>query len=295
MAIGLLLVHLGVHRGDTAASLLIAAIIFTAAGKLIWDNATVLMDPDATVAAELAARAAIAALDADVELRRLRLRESGGRYFADTVVAVPPGQPLVASHAIADEVEAAIHSALPDSDVVVHLEPQHHGDLRDRVLEAALEHPLVREAHDITIFDHPEGALVSLHLKLAADLSLSDAHAVSERVERTIRADPEVRDVQTHLEPLERPLAVDADAPIDERTRERFARLVRERTDEEPLELRLLRTAAGLVVFVSVATGGPGVSLTEAHTLASRLEDDIRAAEPAVADVVVHTEPGPSA
>ena len=31
--------------------------------------------------------------------------------------------------------------------------------------------------------------------------------------------------------------------------------------------------------------------LTDAHTLASRLEDDIRAADPSIADVVVHTEP----
>jgi cation diffusion facilitator family transporter len=291
VATGLLAVHLGLHWGDTAASLVIALIIFSAAGKLIWDNATVLMDRT-PVAAEQAAREAIAALDADVELRRLRLRESGGRYFADTVVAVPAGQPLVASHAIADEVERAIQRVLPDSDVVVHLEPQHHGDLRDRVLEAALANPLVREAHDITIFDHPEGALVSLHLKLPADLSLSDAHQVAEAVEETIRADPEVRDVQTHLEPLERPLAIDANAVFDDGTTARVAELVRARTGNPPIDLRLLPTDAGMIVFVSVATA-PTASLTEAHTLASRLEDDIRASEHGVADVVVHTEPEP--
>jgi divalent metal cation (Fe/Co/Zn/Cd) transporter len=32
-------------------------------------------------------------------------------------------------------------------------------------------------------------------------------------------------------------------------------------------------------------------TLTDAHTLASQLEEDIRKAEPTIADIVVHTEP----
>jgi divalent metal cation (Fe/Co/Zn/Cd) transporter len=52
----------------------------------------------------------------------------------------------------------------------------------------------------------------------------------------------------------------------------------------------VLRTAAGLVVFVTVATPHDA-SLTDAHTLSSELEDDIRADQAGIADVVVHTEP----
>jgi hypothetical protein len=62
-------------------------------------------------------------------------------------------------------------------------------------------------------------------------------------------------------------------------------------TSNQGLEdLRLLQTDAGLVAFVTVATR-PAASLTDAHALASRLEDDIRTADPSIADVVVHTEP----
>ena len=44
---------------------------------------------------------------------------------------------------------------------------------------------------------------VSLHLKLPGDLSLEEAHAVAEEVERAIvDVVPEVDAVQTHLEPL---------------------------------------------------------------------------------------------
>jgi cation diffusion facilitator family transporter len=288
---GLLAVDGGMRQGDAIAALLVAAIILGAAVRLIAVNANVLMDrspADARVAAERA----IEALGADIELGRLRLRESAGRFFADVVVSVPPGQAVVEGHSAADAVEAALERALPGSDVVVHVEPRRRGlDLRDRVLAIALAEPLVKEAHDITVFEQDGAASVSLHLKFPADLDLRAAHEVAERVEREIRARPEVAAVQTHLEPLERPLSAraadeDADAPA----REEVARVVRERTGHDPERVELLWTDAGRVVFLTLGVGA-AESLRGAHQLASELEDELRRRIAGLADVVVHTEP----
>jgi divalent metal cation (Fe/Co/Zn/Cd) transporter len=196
------------------AALVVGAIIFTAAGGLVYENARVLMD---TTPAQARARgeAAINGLGDEVELRRLRLRESGGRHFADAVVGVPPGQAVVESHGTADAVETAVRDVLPDTDVVVHLEPRREGlDLRDRILAVALAEPLVREAHDITIYEHDGLVSVSLHLKMAADVTIQRAHEVAERVEAALRQEPGVQDVHTHLEPLEQPVAA---RPQDDR------------------------------------------------------------------------------
>jgi cation diffusion facilitator family transporter len=287
---GLLAVRAGFHNGDAIAALIVAAIIFSAAGRLILENARVLMD---TTPAEAYARAsaAISELGDRVELRRLRVRESGGHYFADAVVAVPPGQAAVVGQEITQEIETAVQSALPDTELVVHLEPRREGlTLRDRALAAALAEPLVRDVHDITIYRHDGRISVSLHLKMDRDLPLSEAHDVAERVEAALRAEPGVEDVHTHLEPLERPLVAQDAAPTDDAERERITELVRQRTGYPPRELRLLHTDAGLVVFLSVTTGTDR-PLPDAHELASRLEDDIREAQPHMADVVVHTEP----
>src|SRR4051794_11139336 len=81
----------GTEEGDAIAALVVAGIIFAAAGRLVYENARVLMDA-APAGAQERAELAIAGLGDDVELRRLRVRESGGHYFADAVVAVPPGQ-----------------------------------------------------------------------------------------------------------------------------------------------------------------------------------------------------------
>jgi cation diffusion facilitator family transporter len=290
---GLIAVAAGFEEGDTVAAILVAGIIFAAASRLIYENARVLMDT-APADARAKAEAAISGLGDAVELRRLRVRESGGRYFADAVVGVPPGQAVVESQSTADAVEAAVQDALGDSDVVVHLEPRRDGlELRDRVLAIALAEPLVREAHDITIYEHGGQVSVSLHLKLSPDVAIDEAHDVAERVEASLRAEPGVEDVQTHLEPLEKPVAArpdeDRDHP-DDVQRRRISELVLERTGAQPRELRLLHAAGGLVVFVSVAVPA-GMTLPQAHELASRLEDDIRAGQPHMQDVVVHTEP----
>jgi cation diffusion facilitator family transporter len=287
---GLLAARMGAHDGDSLAALAVAAIIFASAARLIGENANVLMDR-APAEAQLAAEAAISQLAEDIELDRLRLRESAGRYFADVVVRVPPGQAVVEGHHAADMVEGALESALPGSDVVVHVEPRRRGlDLRDRVLAIALAEPLVKEAHDISIFEQQGGASVSLHLKFPADLDLRAAHETAERVEQAIRARPGVADVQTHLEPLERPLRARSPAPGDAALAAAVERVVRERTGGEPEKVRLLSTDAGHVLFVTLRVA-PGESLSDAHRLASELEDDLHQQIDGLADVVVHTEP----
>jgi cation diffusion facilitator family transporter len=290
---GLLAVVAGFERGDAVAALVVAGIIFSAAGRLVYENARVLMDTT-PADAQASAEAAIKDLGAAVALQRLRVRESGGHYFADAVVEVPPGQALVESHVVADEVEAAVRRVLPNSDVVVHLEPRYDGlDLRDRVLAVALAEPLVREAHDITVYEHNRGVSLSLHLKMAPDVGIGEAHDVAERVEAALRIEPGVAEVHTHLEPLEQPVAARPDedrARPDDAQRRRITELVVSRTCQPPTELRLLHADGGLVVFVSV-TVPADMSLPDAHELASRLEDDIRAGQPHMQDVVVHTEP----
>lgn len=286
---GLIAVRAGFHDGDTVAALIVACFIFTAAGRLIFENAQVLMDT-APAGAQALASEAIAALP-ELELERLRLRESGGRYFADVVVAIPPGQAVVEAHAAADAVERAVDEVLPGSDVVVHVEPRIRGlTLRDRVLAVALSEPTVSEAHDITIFDHGDQHSVSLHLKLPADSSLVTAHEVAERVEHAILALPAVSDVRTHLEPLEQPIAAEPSTASDPHALETIQAVVRRYADTPARDLRLLPTEDGEVLFITLSVG-IGATLTQAHQLASELEEELRQELPSIADVVVHTEP----
>lgn len=287
--VGLVFVRAGYQHADALAALFVAALVLVGAARLMRSNVDVLMDR-VPARAEAAARAAIAGVRPVVDLKRLRMREAGGRQFADVVIGVPPGAAVGQGHAAADSVEAAVQAALPLSDVVVHVEPDEAGGIRDRAQAAALSVPRVRELHNVNVLVVEGRTEVSLHLKLPGDLSLEEAHELAEQVERAIRGSlPEVAAVQTHLEPLTEDEEARAAENVDTEAGV-VTRIVRDALGREPRELRFLQTDEGLVAFLTLGLD-PSESLAQAHARASEVEARIRSVRPDIADVIVHTEP----
>ncbi|HJR93801.1 MAG TPA: cation diffusion facilitator family transporter [Gaiellaceae bacterium] len=284
---GLIAAAVGFPAGDSIAALFVSGLVVAAATRLASRNVDVLMDRSPEDDTRVA-RQAIARLQPPVELRRLRLRRAGGEHFADVVIGVAPGAAIGQGHAAADRVEQALHDALPGIDVVVHVEPQ-AGEtvIRERVLAAALTVSHVREIHNLTVLDVDGRIEVSLHVKLPGHLSLVQAHEIAEQVEAAIVTQvPEVEFAQTHLEPI-RETAAAAEVHVDTAAIEAA---VREVTGAEPREVRVVLTDDGVVVFLTLGLGREG-SLADAHGQASAIEERVRGALPAIADVVVHTEP----
>jgi cation diffusion facilitator family transporter len=284
---GLIAAAVGFPAGDSIAALFVSALVVAAAVRLATWNVDVLMDRSPEDETRVA-RQAIALLEPPVELRRLRLRRAGGEHFADVVIGVAPDAAIGQGHAAADRVEQALHNAFPGIDVVVHVEPREgEAALRERVLAAALTVSHVREIHNLSVLDVDGRIEVSLHVKLPGDLSLDDAHAIAEQVEQAIVAQvPEVQSAQTHLEPI-RETAAAEEVAVDTAAIEAA---VREETGAEPREVRVVLTDDGIVVFLTLGLGGAS-SLADAHGRASAIEERVRSAVPAIADVVVHTEP----
>lgn len=283
---GLVAAAYGFPEGDSLAALFVAGLVLLAAARLISRNVDVLMDRS-PAAAEAAARRAIAGVRPAVEVSRLRLRQAANRHFVDIVIAVAPGAAVGQGHAVADRIEEAVERALPDSDVVVHVEP--HADetagVRERALAAAFLVPRVREIHNLSLMEVDGTTELSLHLKLPGELSLEEAHEVAERVELTImEAVPEIGAVQTHIEPLAEASAAVELAPGE------VERIVREVAGAPPRAVRVLRTDEGLVAFLTLGLD-PASTLADAHARASEVEERLRADHPEIADVIVHTEP----
>jgi cation diffusion facilitator family transporter len=290
--VGLVVAKAGYRDADSVAALFVALLVLAAAGRLMRRNVDVLMDR-APADAVTAARQAIVRSVPGVTLRRLRLRQAAGRHFVDAVIGVSPGAAVGQGHAAADSVEEAVRRALPGSDVVVHVEPEATAvALRERAQEAALRVPRVREIHNVSVVSVDGRTEVSLHLKLPGGLTLDEAHAIAEQVERAItEAVPEVDSVQTHLEPLAKTAAGRQPKRTEvEGGSDAILRIVQEETGGVPRELRFLQTDEGLVVFLTLALD-PGAPLEAAHATASAVEERIRGERPEIAEIIVHTEP----
>jgi len=289
---GLVLVRAGNESADAWAALFVAALVVVAAVRLMRRNVDVLMDQAPSDAVEHA-RAAIAAAEPLAEVRRLRVREAGGRAFVDAVVAIDADAALGQGHAVADNVERAIEQALPRSDVTVHIEQRESDDLRERATGAALSVRRVREVHNVRSVRVDGGRLdLSLHVKLPARETLSEAHRIADEVERAIReAVPEIARVHVHLEPLAGALAGTVPPPAElEQLRAGLEAIATELTGHAPCELRVHREPRGVVAFLTVELPG-SETLAAAHEIAARIEARAEGTLADVAEVVVHTEP----
>ncbi len=289
---GLLSVRAGWPAGDSVAALFVAALVLGAAVRLMRRNVDVLMDR-APADAEAAVRQAVAAIRPSISLKRLRIRSAAGRHFADVVIAVSPDAAVGQGHAAANAVEDAVERALPETDVVVHVEPSEEDAVtRELAHAAAMGVRRVREIHNISVL-HVDGRTeVSLHLKLPGEMPLDDAHRLASEVERAIQdALPGVDSVRTHLEPLAEEAEGRAPARGDvAHDAEAVTRIVVDRTGAPPRELRFLQTVDGLVVFLTLGLD-PAVALADAHARASEVEERVRSELPGIAEIIVHTEP----
>src|SRR5262245_45317284 len=203
--IGLLLVRAGHAWADPVAALFVGVLVVVAAIRLAMRSIDVLMDR-AVADADDRIRAALAQAAEDVEVRRVRVRQAGGRHFVDLVVGVPMDTGVTQAHTVADRIEDVVERALGGADVVVHVEPvETEGGIRERATAAAAALPEVREVHNVRAMRLRDGYELSLHVKLPRDLSLDAAHDVVERLEERVRAEvPELHTIHTHIEPLAR-------------------------------------------------------------------------------------------
>src|SRR5215204_4236251 len=207
--IGLVFVRAGFDDADSAAALFVAVLVVVAAARLIRRNVDVLMDRAPADAYE-AAQSAISGIEPPVQLRRLRIRQAAGRHFADVVIGVAADAAVGQGHAAADAVEDAIERALPETDVVVHVEPLDAAGREpsptDMERDAEVVVRIVRDAtgrppRALRFLRTDDGLVAFLTLALDPDSELAEAHSRASEIEEQIREAVDVSDVIVHTEP----------------------------------------------------------------------------------------------
>ncbi|HET8672847.1 MAG TPA: cation diffusion facilitator family transporter [Thermoleophilaceae bacterium] len=127
--LGLVLVKVtGVEKLDPITALVVAGAIVWAGIRIVNRSSRVLVD-EALPAGELAVvREAIEAYDAPevTGFHKLRARKAGSRRHIDLHVQFRKGTTLERAHQVSHELQDAIGRRLKDSDVLIHLEPEHH-------------------------------------------------------------------------------------------------------------------------------------------------------------------------
>lgn len=205
--------HWVLMRADVFASLVVAALILHVCKDLGMQSINNLMDKSNGEAAD-SIRKAMAERMPTYPLSRLRVRESGARYYVDMEVQVPPSLHVDTAHEIADAIEELVAITLEGAETMVHMTPaQSLPETPEFVIRRlALSHRF--GVHGLVLQHTDDGKFI-----IAVDLELPPAatleswqvavEAFRKEVQRNLNADlvalhvePDLRRVPAYTEPL---------------------------------------------------------------------------------------------
>ncbi len=279
-------------KADAVAALGVALLVISVSFRLGRRSVDDLLD---RIPAGLQERVADAAAGVSrvEQVSQVRLRRSGGEFFADVTIAVDQATPFEQAHQIADVVEAAVRSVVARADVVVHVEPV--ADARAGLLKTVRLVAARRGlgAHGIRVYDHRGRRALELHLEVSEGLQLNQAHDEVTAFEQELRrAVPGLDRIVTHIEPAGDRTATRQAEPVGateiRRVLERFAQSQATKLHVHDVEVQ--RAGGELAVSLHCALA-PQITIIDAHTLSQRMEDYLRGEVANLGRVVIHVEP----
>ena len=235
-----------------------------------------------------------------VECKRVRVRGSGADLFVDIIIATDETVNLSDAHNIADSIETSLSSFAPKVDVLVHIEPA-EGDISqyskmniyDQMQVIARRLPEVQSVHNIRVFEIAECIDIAADLEMSADLTLKEAHSVSDQYEERLRdlVGDCINSVTLHLETT---MTKDDAEDITSESLE-IVESVKEIVSEfsPPVnyrEAKIRSERAGVSVLLDCTIPGQ-MTLTESHDIADAIEKRILERLEAVKSVFIHFDP----
>ena len=208
-------------------------------------------------------------------------------------LTVGRGAAFERAHDIAHDVELAVAAVLPNTDVVVHVEPVIPGeeDVTTVVRLLAARHGL--GAHGIRIYEENRQRWLELHLEVSESLLLDEAHRQATDFERALRQSlPGVTRIITHIEPTGDAVATIHAKPANQLE---VQKAIGDFLHDYPLpvkphDVRVQQVGGELAVSFHCALDA-STAITEAHELTVRLEEYLRAHVPGLGRVAIHVEP----
>ncbi len=286
--LGLIAARFGMEWADPVAALIVAVLVVVAGIRLSVEAINTLMDRTPEGLSERITRQALL-VPGVLTVNRVRARGAGKRVFVDIEIGVKRSTSLEESHAIAQEVEEAIHSLIPEGDVVVHTEPTvgENESLYEKV--QALASRAGMRAHSLSFHSHGTGKILEMHLEVPAHWTLKMAHQEITKLEEELTAELEPGvDIITHIEPhMERE---DPSRPLPPPILKALEQELKEMGERGVHNIKVHQHGNTYHISLHLSID-PAKSVEEAHRLAEELEKKIRERFPAASRIVIHTEP----
>ena len=277
---------------DPVAAIFVSVMILRITTQLTREAVGVLMDQ---IPAETRMRVIREAeqVPGVLAVEQARVRRSGPKYFADLTLALPRSFTFEHTGELVRAATEAVHSALPQADVVIHTVPRQGRaeSIFDRIRAVAARNNVA--VHDLSVQSHHGKLHVELHVELDETMRLLEAHSFVSGLEGEIlREAPEIDSVLTHIESepatIEQPEEiVEEDRRIEKALRSSAARY----NDIMDVHQIMVGRTAEHITLSCHCTLPDDLSMHRVHEIITSLEDSFKLECPEVHRVTIHPEP----
>jgi cation diffusion facilitator family transporter len=277
---------------DPFAAVVVSLMILRVTAQLTHETIGILMD---RIPAETRLRMIheVKQVEGVLAVEQARVRRSGSAYFADLTLALPRHFTFEHAGELVRAATEAVHSSLPQADVVIHTVPREAPaeSIFDRVRAVAAHNNV--SVHELSVQSHHGRLRVEQHVELDETMSLRRAHDFVTSMEAEILRDtPEIDSVITHIE--SQPATIELPEELVEEDR-RITEVLRTAARAFPLiadvhEISVGR--AGEHIVLSCHCSLPDdLPMARVHEIITALEDRFKLDCPEVYRVTIHPEP----
>jgi cation diffusion facilitator family transporter len=291
--VGLIGAGFGFHKADAFASLVVSGIVMWISFRLGKRTIDMLTDRIPDVGLVDKVREEVLKIDGVVNCRNIRIRQAGSKSFIDMVVDIKRTIPFEQAHQIMNVIEERIKKMMPNVDIVIHAEPIETDDetVIDKIRMILVHSGM--SAHNIEVQKVKDRYFVDLHLECKEKQTLEEAHEIANQIEEAIKNKIEnVERISIHID--EESDMIKETKIVNDRCEDMVQRIISIAKSHKGVvdckDITVMEIDGKYKVTMNCLLD-KSLTLSEAHEIATTIENQIYLDIKEVSKVIVHAEP----
>jgi cation diffusion facilitator family transporter len=291
--IGLIGAVFGFHKADAFAALVVSGIVLWISFRLGKRTIDMLTDRIPDVGLVDKVREEVLKIDGVVNCRNIRIRQAGSKSFIDMVVDIKRTIPFEQAHQIMNVIEERIKKMMPNVDIVIHAEPIETDDetVIDKIRMILVHSGM--SAHNIEVQKVKDRYFVDLHLECKEKQTLEEAHEIANQIEEAIKNKIEnVERISIHID--EESDMIKETKIVNDRCEDMVQRIISIAKSHKGVvdckDITVMEIDGKYKVTMNCLLD-KSLTLSEAHEIATTIENQIYLDIKEVSKVIVHAEP----
>jgi cation diffusion facilitator family transporter len=287
--VGIMFVIMGFYQGDYIAALILGSLLAVLSLKLIHRSGLELTD---AVPVNMVKRVQdiVNNTTGVMKTESVQIRRSGSDIFTEITICLSAASSFEEAHKISANVEKNIKNAIANSNVTINFKPTWKDVPADYIINnVAIGVEGVKGIHNVNSFSAENGIFISLHVMIDKNMSLEDAHRVSDEIETQIKKSVEnVNHITIHLEPY---VSIPNSTPIEDITiEEQVANIIGEYYKVKKIGRVITLHLQDIFKIDIDCSFEKDLTIEEVHDIVSEIENKIKN-QIKNAIITIHPEP----